>query len=161
MPSEKRAVLSETCRDYIIQTNDIPFLCKTCGETNPRESVWVTSHTQKRIYQDKNRCRSCRNAKRSSYGKSFEKKKEEHLKAKFGLTLEAYHTMLAGQGGRCLGCGGLESEREEGSRMWPVDHDHDTGDIRGILCPGCNQALGLVKDNIATLLRLADYLGGV
>lgn len=160
MPSTRK-VISDECRDYEIQTNDIPFECAGCGETRQSESVWVVSHTQKRIYQDKHRCRACRNVKRSSYPKSFHQKKDQHLRGKYGLTLEAYRTMLKGQDERCLGCGALESERAEGSRMWPVDHDHATGAVRGILCPGCNQALGLIKDNIATLLKLADYLGGV
>lgn len=158
---EPRKIISDECRDYVIYGFDGEFLCKTCGEADLEEVVWVVSHTKKQIWRDNRRCRKCRNVKRSSYKKDFNQKKDQHLRGKFGLTLEAYHAMLAGQGGKCLGCGSLEADRAEGSRMWPVDHDHATGEIRGILCPGCNQALGLIGDSVATLLQLANYLEGV
>ena len=39
-----------------------------------------------------------------------------------------------------------------------VDHDHITGKVRGLLCGSCNRALGLIKDNLETLVRLQKYL---
>lgn len=54
------------------------------------------------------------------------------------------------EGGVCEGCGSIEDLQ--------VDHCHDSLDIRGILCGNCNKALGAVKDDIRTLIRLAAYL---
>lgn len=41
-----------------------------------------------------------------------------------------------------------------------IDHDHDTGQVRGVLCGRCNKGLGHFHDNIATMLRAVDYLYG-
>jgi hypothetical protein len=76
-----------------------------------------------------------------------------------GLTHPQIDAMLASQGGVCAGClqlmcrGGRAKAKSQ-----CVDHDHITGDIRGILCRGCNTTLGSAKDSAATLRRLAAYL---
>lgn len=44
------------------------------------------------------------------------------------------------------------------NRKWPVDHDHETGLVRGILCPNCNRALGLVRDDVEVLQQMIEYL---
>ena len=135
-----------------------PPLCKACGETDPNAFVWITYHQRGKTYQNKSTCRRCLNKKRKTYTLTHEEKKEQHLKGKYGITLKDYYRMLAEQGGRCLGCGALESDRPEGSRKWPVDRDHSTGAVRGILCSPCNRALGLVRDSRETLKNLRRYL---
>jgi hypothetical protein len=56
------------------------------------------------------------------------------LTRKYGITVETYEIMLAEQEGKCRICG--TSER------LCVDHDHDTGHVRGLLCPRCNIGMG-------------------
>jgi len=41
-----------------------------------------------------------------------------------------------------------------------VDHCHEGGQVRGLLCHNCNRALGLLKDDVDTLQKAIDYLGG-
>lgn len=66
-----------------------------------------------------------------------------------GQTSDYYHRI---QKGKCAACG-------KGSRRTlNLDHDHKTGIIRGLLCHNCNIALGMVHDNVSTLLKLAFYL---
>lgn len=74
---------------------------------------------------------------------------------KYGLTLEGWAEMFAKQGSCCAGCG---SDKPGGVKGWCTDHCHTTGKVRGILCRGCNVALGNVNDNPIVLRKLADYL---
>lgn len=75
------------------------------------------------------------------------------LKRRYNTTPEAIDAMLEAQGGGCAICGG-----EATGKGWHVDHDHDTGEVRGILCFGCNVGLGNFNDNIDRLQCAADYL---
>lgn len=64
--------------------------------------------------------------------------------------------MLLDQNGCCAAC----KTDQPGNRYgWVIDHCHATGKVRGLLCHGCNLALGNVKDNPETLRCLITYLG--
>jgi len=76
------------------------------------------------------------------------------LKWKYGITEEEYDALLAKQEGRCAVCRGIPETR------MPVDHDHNTGRVRGLLCQNCNRALGLMGDNVEALRRAVAYLSG-
>lgn len=71
----------------------------------------------------------------------------------FGLAKGEYTYLLTSQGGVCLICGDAGD-----GRNLAVDHDHDTGAVRGLLCQQCNTGLGLFKDNSARLIRASEYL---
>lgn len=71
-----------------------------------------------------------------------------------GITPEIWQSAWDSTGGRCHGC---ENPLTQGPTTH-IDHCHSTGRFRGLLCSGCNHALGKTKDNPATLRRLADYL---
>ena len=73
----------------------------------------------------------------------------------YGITNQDYEQMLENQGFCCAGCGLHQNILE---KKLNVDHDHVTGKVRGLLCGNCNRALGLVKDNMETLVRLQEYL---
>ncbi len=72
---------------------------------------------------------------------------------KYGLTPDDYEAMLERQGGVCGICGHVPN-----GRRLCVDHDHATGKVRGLLCNGCNVALGAAKDEVSVLMRMIDYL---
>lgn len=73
---------------------------------------------------------------------------------KFNLDDEAYAELLDGQGGRCAICG---NDCATGREL-AVDHDHETGHVRGLLCMPCNTAIGLMKDDPERLIAAAAYL---
>jgi len=64
--------------------------------------------------------------------------------------------MYAEQRGSCAICG--KGEAENGKAL-AVDHDHESGVVRGLLCDHCNLALGRFQDSPEILRRALDYLG--
>lgn len=106
--------------------------CSTCGDTIPLDAPGT-----------KNRyCRLCERVK------------------KYGITGADYKALLAEQDRRCRICG---AEHHDGVRdgmdsPLVVDHCHETGEVRGLLCPKCNMAIGLLGDDVATAQAAADYL---
>ena len=80
--------------------------------------------------------------------------RKSHLKRKYGITIADYERMFDEQGGVCAICG--EARPEE--RTLHVDHDHETGVIRGLLCFRCNNALGDFREEYELFQRAADYL---
>lgn len=72
-----------------------------------------------------------------------------HLK-KYGLTPEALETLKAKQQYRCAICGD--------EALLVVDHDHETGKIRGLLCRLCNTGIGALGDQVAGLEKAVQYL---
>jgi hypothetical protein len=77
------------------------------------------------------------------------------LKKRFSkeMTPELFQQMFDNQGGKCAICRNIPL----GKRL-SIDHNHENGTIRGLLCNGCNMAMGGVKENIVTLLRMVDYI---
>jgi hypothetical protein len=75
---------------------------------------------------------------------------------RLGLTREAYDAMLAAQNGACAICGAA-SGNDRGYRLH-IDHDHETGKVRALLCHGCNTGIGGFSDNPELLRAAADYL---
>lgn len=78
------------------------------------------------------------------------------LRRRYGLTLEQHDAMLAAQNGVCAICCRPE-EHKKYTRL-SVDHDHDTGKVRGLLCRRCNSMLANSGDDPALLIRGAQYL---
>lgn len=77
------------------------------------------------------------------------------IRRQFGMTPEEYEARIASQGGGCAICG-----RPQGSDSFrlAVDHCHETGAVRGVLCRFCNLGIGLLGDSAAGVRRAAAYL---
>jgi hypothetical protein len=78
------------------------------------------------------------------------------LRKYFGLTIEEYEAILEKQKGGCAICGSITSQGR-----WEhlhVDHDHNTGKVRGLLCTKCNRGIGLFDDDPNLLEKTAKYL---
>ena len=73
----------------------------------------------------------------------------------YGITLEQYDEMFAAQEGRCAICNRPEFEQK---RRLAVDHDHETGEVRELLCDACNVSLGGFQDDPAVLMAAQAYL---
>lgn len=73
------------------------------------------------------------------------------------LTIAEYDAMLKAQGGRCAICRS-SSVRNGSQKVLHVDHDHDFGHVRGLLCSPCNKALGGFRDSPSLLRAAARYV---
>lgn len=108
----------------------------------------------------KNRASFQRNGRRPTPERSeylrrwyHEKGRARFLERKYGITDEAYTALLEEQCQRCAICLGTDSNMK-----LSVDHDHQTGAVRGLLCRACNMGVGIFNEDPAALRRAADYL---
>lgn len=72
----------------------------------------------------------------------------------YGITPAEFDRILAEQGGRCAIC----RTDDPGTRAWNLDHCHESGQWRGVLCDRCNRGIGLLRDDPAIIRRAAEYL---
>lgn len=79
----------------------------------------------------------------------------QRLKEQYNITLEDYNKLFEEQNECCVICGKNQSEF---SKKLFVDHNHETGKIRGLLCYKCNACLGYFNDNISTFQKAIEYL---
>ena len=89
----------------------------------------------------------------------YRESKEERLDARckrYGITSDEYKEIYYNQSGKCAICFVGESETQHGK--FDIDHCHETGKVRGLLCPKCNKALGLFDDDLGRLSRAKSYL---
>lgn len=81
------------------------------------------------------------------------------LKRLYGITTEQYENIIVLQNNGCGICGMTQKESVNKFKIrLVVDHNHETGEIRGVLCSSCNRSLGLLGDNIEKLNLAIEYL---
>lgn len=133
-----RAAEERICRDcketkYIaIMSKSHPTICRPCARARMR--AWIEANPTR-----------WERARRKS-----------HLKKRYGITVDDYNAMLDAQGGGCAICGGAQADGRD-FRLH-VDHDHETGRVRGILCGSCNRGLGNLGDDPDRCEAAAKYL---
>jgi hypothetical protein len=130
--------------------------CAKCGRAKPGQEFGVnrTRHDGRADY-----CRECFSAIGIGTRRTNKAADPKHswrltLRHKYGMSENDYMAMLARQGGVCAACG----RPPRNGRALFVDHDHDTGFIRGLLHAKCNSALGFAEDSPEILRALAAYL---
>lgn len=159
-------------RDYIRRTPQTPVVdariygvpefkkCRDCGKVKAsaefnrvKDSKDLLSHY----------CKTCsRERSKASWRKVDPRyKKDRHeaayakrLVSEFGITIEQYQQMFDAQDGLCAICG----EPPTPEYRLAVDHDHDTGKIRSLLCRHCNVGIGHLRDDPTRLMAAAEYL---
>lgn len=138
------------------------FCSRVCRERerakSPGRAAW------KKRYEDEYRARPEVREKQRQASSEWRANNPEYLKAhrlsyyvkwKYGITQEAYEELLAAQEGRCAICRGIDF------KPWDrlvIDHCHDTGVIRGLLCHSCNVCIGQAKDDPTVLRAAVEYL---
>lgn len=104
-------------------------------------------------------CKKCKSERRKEYNKRpdvAEKAREWSYLNKYNMTIAQFDQLLEDQGKQCAIC---KTKTPGGSKgRFCIDHCHETGIVRGLLCVNCNQMLGHSKDSIETLRKAAVYL---
>jgi hypothetical protein len=94
------------------------------------------------------KCKEC-------WGPTREQQRARNLR-QYDITLDMYDELLARQGGGCAICGAAQSDK--GKRSLSVDHNHATGEVRGLLCYRCNVGIGMFQDEPTLLSAAIRYL---
>lgn len=120
------------------------IVCKECWKERSLEYYYAHKdrykENKKRYYLDK---------------KDYHR--EDRFKRAYGISLDEYNIFLENQGGVCAICG--QPEKDSKKTYLSVDHDHETGKVRGLLCSDCNRGLGSFKDSPDLLDKAKAYLG--
>jgi len=133
--------------------------CSRCGEfrTGSHPTYCVPCRKAYNAERRERECVRCGKLRapgeRMSSSRCNDCQRDWWLQHKYGLTAEQYDQMLIEQAQRCALCG-----EESNGRPWHVDHCHDSGKVRGVLCDHCNIGLGHFRENAALLRRAAEYL---
>lgn len=159
---------------------DVMRTCRVCFEDKPETEFYRNRTMIDGIHSS---CKLCNNSKHKSWkvankdkvkqqrrrlyelhekdnAKSVDRNRTYHrnwrYETKYGITYEQFLALVKKQNNCCALCG---EEFIYGMNRKPqVDHDHETGLIRGVLCKRCNQGLGNLGDDIAGIERAARYL---
>ena len=154
------AVAEKVCRDcgkslpltdfYVKRaaTGERQSYCKLCADV--RATAWQNdnkdeAHVIQQRYRDKNPEKAVlRRLRRSATDMGFDPNE-----------IEAYFLT---HNGLCDVCGQPPGERDPRSKRLCIEHDHETGEFRGLVCRKCNLAIGLMDDNPKWLIEAANYL---
>ena len=132
--------------------------CCHCKKVKPVEDF----HRDKTTSDGLNRrCNICDGESNKAYYQSKHESEPEyyqnqHLKTRFGITLADYDKMAEIQNGVCAICS--ESEVRKDRARLSIDHNHETGKIRALLCDRCNRLIGIAKEDIILLNKVIKYL---
>ena len=122
--------------------------CADCKQTKPDEEFPRNKNCKDGRHPY---CKPCHNARtKESKQRLYGGSRHYHLRQRYGIGADEFDELVRQQGGVCAICGRENPEH--------VDHDHETGEVRGILCFNCNGGLGQFRDSIDALRAAASYL---
>lgn len=138
--------------------------CSTCKKMRIRQDFYQRSDTTDKLCYTCKPCTRKKDRNRNQAGQEFNDRRRAvmrsgHLSRNFGITQEQYDEMFDRQLGLCAICKKPETMRR-GNRVinLGIDHCHDTGKIRGLLCKACNRAIGQLGDSADRIRAALEYL---
>lgn len=144
-----------------------PRDCTRCGATKTYADFSLSRQataTSNAVYRS--HCKECQAEQaRAWYANNPERandnRRRHQLRSLYGLTVEQYNALLREQAGVCAVCGKGEPNahgRTGKQFRLSVDHCHETGEVRGLLCQSCNRAIGLLGDDPTLMRKAISYL---
>lgn len=131
------------------------YTCEQCGAKYPLSRApkagtpVLCAECRRLIYRAR-----ARKAKYHTRPEYKAKAREWRLQDAYGLTPEDFERMCETQGGVCAIC----KQPPEKGKLLVVDHDHQSGAVRGILCNKCNRAIGTLNDDTNVIRSAISYL---
>lgn len=135
-------------------------MCKNCymrqfRKSHPEWALYNQVYAREWRQQAENRIRD------SAYRKKYradpakverirERGRKSSRRQKYGLTDDAYKSLLEAHNYQCAICFDIE--------VLCVDHNHETGKVRGILCARCNSGIGMLRDSLLLVQKASEYL---
>ena len=147
-PRFKEVAISQIALEIGAKRKLVEVACEGCGAIFPTRVKNIA----------RGGGRYCSRACNPSYAKKYsssEKYRRYNLSRNYGLSMAEFERMRSAQNGRCAICKTDDTGRH---RRFHVDHCHDTQEIRGLLCHGCNVSLGHFKHDVAVLEAAIGYL---
>lgn len=150
--SEKKKYCSILCKDiYTAQARSDYFKEYSAANTDKKRQ-------QAAAWRERNSA-NLANINKASHERHRDKKAWAVYAARYGITQQEYEAKLVEQGRLCRICRKPETAAQGGRiRMLSVDHDHESGKIRDLLCSKCNAGLGMFADDPELLLDAYEYL---
>jgi hypothetical protein len=108
--------------------------CLPCGRRRYRDGSWPSSTSEYR----------------SAWYRAHPEMRADQRRRVYGLAPGAYDALLTEQDGKCAIC-------QKFTKLG-VDHDHDSGAVRGLLCGNCNIGIGNLRDDIGVITGALNYL---
>lgn len=127
--------------------------CSRCGEVMELSDFYLRKGNDRKNPRYMAECKECHKAeqrRRNECPKRKAEKRDRNLKKNYGITAVQYDFMYAEQNGKCYVC------RDE-HEVLHVDHNHETGEVRKLLCTLCNTAFGKMRERVDLLENLLEY----
>ena len=122
--------------------------CSKCGEKKVPEEF---SRSSKSSFGRVSSCKACQSLDYKVKHIAYKKRgREGYLRRNYGITTSEFEKLVELSGEMCGCCG-------DRTKLY-VDHCHDTGNIRGLLCQKCNSAIGLLGDRLQGVQGALNYL---
>jgi hypothetical protein len=130
--------------------------CVKCAEEKPRDAFPRCAAKRNGLSSWCKECTNERQRKRWTDGKGNKDSRwKSRIKHRYGLSKEGFDKLWDANNGRCHICTTQLTVEHSG---YAIDHNHETGEVRGLLCPTCNSGLGHFKDSIGVLEAAIEYL---
>ncbi len=129
--------------------------CSVC-KLEKDESEFAKASKKQRGYATA--CKVCTKEKYRGTEESKASARDAKLRHKYGITVKKFDKLMTAQGGRCAICNRTLEWGDDRHMKPHVDHDHETGAVRGILCGYCNLMIGWSQDTPERLIAGAKYL---
>lgn len=132
-------------------------MCSSCQKYKEYSEFYKSKDKKS---HHKSHCKDCTRKRSREYywtpeGRKYRQEKTWRENGIKGMTVKKYEELLAYQNGKCAIC--ERTENKNGTRLC-VDHNHETGEIRGLLCHYCNVSLGRMGDSLDRLYKAVSYL---